>query len=51
MAELAPAWKTGTGTKTDRIAFATPELLSRTESGQVAFRYEAAKVEFLLQAA
>jgi predicted transcriptional regulator len=101
MAEFAQAWKTGKGTKTDRISFASPELLwkvltakrwellkalcgagpitvreaarrvgrdvkavhtdlsallsagvlSRTESGQVEFAYEAVKVEFLLQAA
>ena len=101
MAEFALAWKTGKGSKIDRISFATPELLwkvltakrwellkalcgagpvtvreaarrvsrdvkavhtdlsallsagvlSRTESGQVEFPYEAVKVEFLLQAA
>jgi predicted transcriptional regulator len=27
MAEFAQAWKTGKGSKTDRISFATPELL------------------------
>ena len=101
MADFARAWKTGKGSKSDRISFATPELLwkvltakrwellkalcgagpvtvreaarrvsrdvkavhtdlsallsagvlSRTESGQVEFPYEAVKVEFLLQAA
>lgn len=101
MADFARAWKTGKGSKPDRISFATPELLwkvltakrwellkalcgagpvtvreaarrvsrdvkavhtdlsalltagvlSRTESGQVEFPYEAVKVEFLLQAA
>jgi predicted transcriptional regulator len=101
MADFAQAWKTGKGSKADRISFATPELLwkvltakrwellkalcgagpvtvreaarrvsrdvkavhsdlsallsagvlSRTESGQVEFPYEAVKVEFLLQAA
>ncbi len=102
MADLAQAWKSGKGAKSDRISFATPELLwkvltakrwellkalcgagpvtvreaarrvsrdvkavhtdlsalllsagvlSRTESGQVVFPYEAVKVEFLLQAA
>lgn len=102
MADFAQAWKTGKGSKSDRISFATPELLwkvltakrwellkalcgagrslcarrraglavmsrlfiqtcrpfflsagvlSRTESGQVEFPYEAVKVEFLLQAA
>ena len=101
MADFAHAWKTGKRSRTDRIAFASPELLwkvltakrrellkalcgagpvtvreaarrvgrdvkavhtdltallaagvlSRTESGQVEFPYEAVKVEFLLQAA
>ena len=101
MEDFAQAWKTGKGSKTDRISFASPELLwkvltakrwellkalcgagpvtvreaarrvgrdvkpvhtdlsallsagvlSRTESGQVEFPYEAVKVEFLLQAA
>jgi len=101
MADFAHAWKTGKGSKTDRISFASPELLwkvltakrwelikalcgagpvsvreasrrvgrdvkavhtdlsallsagvlSRNESGQVEFPYEAVKVEFLLQAA
>jgi len=101
MADFAQAWKTGKGVKSDRISFASPELLwkvltakrwellkalcgagpitvreaarrvgrdvkavhtdlaallaagvlSRTESGQVEFPYEAVEVEFLLQAA
>ena len=101
MADFAQAWKTGKAQKTDRISFASPELLwkvltakrwellkamcgagpitvrdaarrvgrdvkavhsdltallsagvlSRTESGQMEFPYEAVKVEFLLQAA
>ena len=101
MADFSRAWKTGKGSKADRISFATPELLwkvltakrwellkalcgagpvtvrdaarrvsrdvkavhsdlsallsagvlSRTESGQVEFPYEAVRVEFLLQAA
>ena len=101
MADFAQAWKSGKGLNTDRISFASPELLwkaltakrwellralcgadpltvreaarrvgrdvkavhtdlsallcagvlSRTESGQVEFPYEAVKVEFLLQAA
>jgi predicted transcriptional regulator len=101
MADISQAWKTGKASKTDRISFASPELLwkvltakrwqllkalcgagpvtvreaarrvgrdvkavhtdlsallsagvlSRTESGQVEFPYEAVKVEFLLQAA
>lgn len=101
MAEFAQAWKSGKGSKSDRISFASPELLwkvltakrwellkalcgagpvtvreaarrvsrdvkavhsdltallsagvlVRTEAGQVAFPYEAVKVEFLLQAA
>jgi predicted transcriptional regulator len=101
LADFAQAWKTGKAQKTDRISFASPELLwkvltakrwellkamcgagpitvrdaarrvgrdvkavhsdltallsagvlSRTESGQVEFPYEAVKVEFLLQAA
>lgn len=101
MADFAQAWKTGKGSKTDRISFASPELLwkvltakrwellkalcgagpvtvreaarrvgrdikavhtdmsallaagvlSRNDSGQVEFPYEAVKVEFLLQAA
>lgn len=100
-AEFAQAWKTGRGSKADRISFATPELLwkvltvkrwdllkalcgagpvtvreaarrvgrdvkavhsdlaallaagvlTRTDSGQVEFPYDAVKVEFLLQAA
>lgn len=101
MADFAQAWKSGKGSRSDRISFATPELLwklftakrwellkamcgaglvtvceaarrvgrdvkavhsdlsallsagvlSRTESGQVEFPYEAVRVEFLLQAA
>jgi predicted transcriptional regulator len=101
LADFAQAWKTGKAQKSDRISFASPELLwkvltakrwellkamcgagpvtvrdaarrvgrdvkavhsdltallaagvlSRTESGQVEFPYEAVKVEFLLQAA
>jgi predicted transcriptional regulator len=101
MADISQAWNTGKASKTDRISFASPELLwkvltakrwqllkalcgagpvtvreaarrvgrdvkavhtdlsallsagvlSRTESGQVEFPYEAVKVEFLLQAA
>jgi predicted transcriptional regulator len=101
MADFSQAWKTGKASKTDRISFASPELLwkvltakrwellkalcgagpitvreasrlvgrdvkavhsdlsallnagvlSRNESGQVEFPYEAVKVEFLLQAA
>ena len=101
LADFAQAWKTGKAQKTDRISFASPELLwkvltakrwellkamcgagpitvrdaarrvgrdvkavhsdltallsagvlSRTESGQMEFPYEAVKVEFLLQAA
>ena len=101
MADISQAWKTGKASKTDRISFASPELLwkvltakrwqllkalcgagpvtvreaarrvgrdvkavhtdlsallsagvlSRTESGQMEFPYEAVKVEFLLQAA
>lgn len=101
MTDFAQTWKTGKASKTDRISFASPELLwkvltpkrwellkalcgagpvtvreasrlvgrdvkavhtdlsallcagvlSRNESGQVEFRYEAVKVEFLLQAA
>lgn len=101
MAEIAQAWKSGRSSRTDRIAFATPELLwrvltakrwellkalcgagpvsvreaarrvgrdvkavhgdlmallsagvlTRSESGQVEFPYEAVKVEFMLQAA
>lgn len=101
MADFSRAWKLGKGSGTDRISFATPELLwavltakrwvllkalcgagpitvreaarrvgrdvkavhtdlsallsagvlSRSESGQVEFPYEAVKVEFLLQAA
>ncbi len=101
MADFSQAWKTGKASKTDRISFASPELLwkvltakrwellkalcgagpvtvreaarrvgrdvkavhtdltallsagvlSRTDSGQVEFPYEAVKVEFLLQAA
>jgi predicted transcriptional regulator len=101
MADFVHAWKIGKGSKTDRISFASPELLwkvltakrwellkalcgagpvsvreasrrvgrdvkavhtdlsallsagvlSRNESGQVEFPYEAVKVEFLLQAA
>ena len=101
MADFAQAWKTGKGSKADRISFASPELLwkvltakrwellkalcgagpvtvrdaarrvgrdvkavhtdlsallcagvlSRTESGQVEFPYDAVKVEFLLKAA
>ena len=101
MADFSLAWKTGKASKTDRISFASPELLwkvltakrwellkalcgagpvtvreaarrvgrdvkavhtdlsallsagvlSRTDSGQVEFPYEAVKVEFLLQAA
>jgi predicted transcriptional regulator len=101
MADFSKAWKTGKASKTDRISFASPELLwkvltakrwellralcgagpvtvreasrlvgrdvkavhtdlsallcagvlSRNESGQVEFPYEAVKVEFLLQAA
>lgn len=101
LTDFAQAWKTGKAQKTDRISFASPELLwkvltakrwellkamcgagpltvrdaaqrvgrdvkavhsdlsallsagvlSRTESGQVEFPYEAVKVEFLLQAA
>jgi len=101
MADFSQAWKTGKASKTDRISFASPELLwkvltakrwellkalcgagpvtvreasrlvgrdvkavhtdlsvllcagvlSRNESGQIEFPYEAVKVEFLLQAA
>lgn len=101
MAEFAQAWKSGKGTKGDRISFPTPELLwkvftakrwqllealcgagpvtvreaarrvgrdvkavhgdlsallsagvlSRNESGQIEFPYDAVKVEFLLRAA
>lgn len=101
LADFAQAWKTGKAQKSDRISFASPELLwkvltakrwellkamcgagpitvrdaarrvgrdvkavhsdltalllagvlSRTESGQVEFPYEAVKVEFLLHAA
>jgi predicted transcriptional regulator len=101
MADFSQTWKTGKASKTDRISFASPELLwkvltakrwellkalcgagpvtvreaarrvgrdvkavhtdlsallsagvlSRTDSGQVEFPYEAVKVEFLLQAA
>ena len=101
MADFSKAWKTGKASKTDRISFASPELLwkvltakrwellkalcgagpvtvreasrlvgrdvkavhtdlsallcagvlSRNESGQIEFPYEAVKVEFLLQAA
>ena len=100
MAGFSQAWNTGKASKTDRISFASPELLwkvltaqrwellkalcgagpvtvrgaarrvgrdvkavhtdlsallsagvlSRTESGQVEFPYEAVKVEFLLRA-
>ena len=100
MEDFAQAWKTGKGSKTDRISFASPELLwkvltakrwgllkalcgagpvtvreaarrvgrdikavhtdmsallaagvlSRHDSGQVEFLYEAVKVEFLVQA-
>ena len=101
MADFAQAWKSGKAPKSDRISFASPELLwkvltakrwellramcgagpltvreaarrvdrdikavhtdltallmagvlSRADSGQVEFPYDAVKVEFLLQAA